>query len=111
MKRYESADPWVEQFMREALPKIKEFLNPQLVVIFGSRLKGEGTEESDIDVIVVSDFFREKPFLGRMPMMLRMLHFPLSVDFLCYTPEEFKKIKTDSIIVQEALREGLEVPL
>lgn len=102
-------DPWVERFVREALPKIKEALNPKKVLLFGSRMKGKGTEESDLDVIVVSDYFRGKPFLGRMPFMLRMVRFKRPIDFLCYSSEEFEEIKDGSIIVREALKEGLTV--
>lgn len=111
MRQEYISDEWVERFIREALPVIRNVLSPSTVIVFGSRVRGRCAEESDIDVIIVSDYFKGMPFLGRMPMMLRMLRFPWPVDFLCYTPEEFETIKTDSIIIQEALKEGLEVTL
>jgi hypothetical protein len=35
------------------------------------------------------------------------LNYP--VDFLCYTPEEFNKLKKEVSIVSEALKEGIEI--
>lgn len=108
MKPAKSNDRILKQFADEILPKIRDASKPSLVIIFGSRSRGEGSEESDIDVILVSDYFKGKPFLGRMPMMIRTFRFPWSVDYLCYTPEEFSEIKSSSIIIQEALQHGIE---
>jgi hypothetical protein len=33
----------------------------------------------------------------------------LSADFICYTPEEFEKLKKEVSIVSEALKEGIEI--
>jgi predicted nucleotidyltransferase len=109
MEQNKSYDEWVERFIKEAIPKIKEIVKPHIVLLFGSRIKGGGSKESDIDVLIVSDFFDGKPFLGRMPIMLRMVRFPWPIDFLCYTPKEFANIRQNSIIVKEAINEGVEV--
>jgi hypothetical protein len=31
------------------------------------------------------------------------------VDFICYTPEEFEKLKKEVSIVSEAFKEGIEI--
>ncbi len=102
-------DRWVERFIKEALPKILSEVSPLLVIIFGSRVKGGAREDSDIDVIVVSDYFKDIPFIKRMPMLLRLVYFEKHIDFLCYTEEEFNRIKDESVIVRTALREGINV--
>ena len=33
----------------------------------------------------------------------------LPADFICYTPEEFEKLKKEVSIVSEALKEGIEI--
>ena len=86
-------DRWIDLFIREALPKIKGKINPSRVIIFGSRVGGFATEDSDIDVIVVSDFFKNVNFLERMSMLLKLIRFEKHIDFLCYTEEEFKHLK------------------
>lgn len=104
-------DELIRLFIRKALPKIKQKLQPQVVLLFGSRVKGDSSKESDLDVLIVSDYFQSEPFLGRMPFMIRILHFPWPIDFLCYTSEEFEEIKDSSVIVQEALRKGVRLEL
>ena len=72
MEHTNQLDKFVEKYISDILPKIKEKLNPKSVIIFGSRARNEGSEESDLDVLIVSDFFAGKRFLGRIPMMLRI---------------------------------------
>ncbi|MCS7300780.1 MAG: nucleotidyltransferase domain-containing protein [Fimbriimonadales bacterium] len=99
-------DGVVEKFVHEALPRLVEQIQPNMVLIFGSRARGEARSDSDLDVIVVARLFETVPFLKRMPMVLRLLRFPHAVDFLCYTPEEFEQIRSCSSIVYQALQEG-----
>jgi predicted nucleotidyltransferase len=100
-------DKWIENF-KEVIPVLQK-INPSRIIIFGSRARGDGKEDSDIDVIVVSDYFKGIPFLKRMPMLLRMIDFEKHIDFLCYTKDEFERIKDNSVIVSSALQEGIEI--
>jgi predicted nucleotidyltransferase len=52
--------------MARAVPEIRKAFNPSKILIFGSQVKGNATEDSDIDVIIVSDFFREIKFAKKM---------------------------------------------
>jgi predicted nucleotidyltransferase len=100
-------DEWIEKF-KEVIPVLQK-INPSKIIIFGSRARGDGKEDSDIDVIVVSDYFKGIPFLKRTPMLLRMIDFEKHIDFLCYTKDEFERIKDNSVIVSSALQEGIEI--
>ncbi len=64
-------DFWIKRFKEEALTKIIEEFHPKKVILFGSHITGEASEESDIDVIVVAETFREIHFLKRIPMVVR----------------------------------------
>ena len=79
-------------------------------MLFGSRAQGKAREESDLDVIIISDEFRNIPFIKRMTTIRRAVRFPKHVDYLCYTPEEFENIKTTSSIVMDALEAYEEFP-
>lgn len=103
------ADRWVERFREEALPKIVEEFKPESVLIFGSRASGSAEENSDIDVIVVSSYFADMPFLRRMPYVLRKVPFIKHVDYLCYTPDEYERIKDESAIIMDALENSVEL--
>ncbi len=102
-------DHWIERFREEALPKIVEEFNPESVLIFGSRARGAANEDSDIDVIVVSSYFAEMPFLRRMPYVLRKVPFVKHVDYLCYSPDEYERIKDESAIIMDALEDSVEL--
>jgi len=104
-------DRWIEKFIEEAVPKIVKEIKPSRIIIFGSRARGDARETSDIDVIVVSDYFRGITFLRRMPMLLRLVKFEKHIDFLCYTEDEFEEIKEKSIVVNSALKDSLIIEL
>jgi hypothetical protein len=108
MPKKNMADIWIEKFQKEALPKIVQHAKPLKVLIFGSRVRGNATEDSDIDVIIISDSFKNIPFLRRMERMLKVVRFPKHVDYLCYTPDEFERIKHASSIIEDALEQHLE---
>lgn len=101
------SDAVLKSFVENVVPVIKRDLAASQVLIFGSRVKGEATKESDVDVIIVSDFFRGIKFVKRMAAVLRLIRFSRHVDFICYTPEEFERIKDASIVVKTAVSEGV----
>jgi len=103
------ADRWIERFREEALPKLVEEFSPENVLIFGSRASGSAEENSDIDVIVVSSYFADMPFLRRMPCVLKKVPFVKHVDYLCYTPDEYERIKDESVIIMDALENSMEL--
>ena len=47
-------------------------------------------ENSDIDLIIVGEEFKDKGVLKRSPPLYLEWGLEYSVDFLCYTPEEFE---------------------
>ena len=101
-------DPWIERFTKEALPVIIKELKPSRILFFGSRVTGNATEDSDIDVIIISDYFKEIPFVIRMEKILKLTRFPKHVDYFCYTPEEFMNVKVSSTVIENVLENFME---
>ena len=69
------------------------------MVLFGSQVSGNVHEGSDIDMIIISDDFRDKDIFERFNMtMIAELEtrkkFPLPLDILTMTPEEFHSSKS-----------------
>lgn len=95
-------DIWIERFKKEALPIIISETSPLNVYIFGSRIKGNAKEDSDIDIIIVAEFFKNIPFVSRIGYMLKKLRFPKHLDIICYTLQEFKDAEKNSQIIQDA---------
>ncbi|MFQ6107209.1 MAG: nucleotidyltransferase domain-containing protein [Thermoplasmata archaeon] len=103
------SDAWIERFKKEALPRIVREIKPAKVFLFGSRATGHAREESDLDIIVISEHFKGVRFLRRMEMLLRIARFPKHVDYLCYTPEEFERIKSSSSLIESAIQQWVEL--
>jgi predicted nucleotidyltransferase len=102
-------DVWVERYRKEVLPTLTEAFRPSRILLFGSRAAGTARPESDLDVIIVAEAFAGIPFVRRMAYVLGLVRFPRHVDYLCYTREEFARIRQSSSVVQGALRECAEL--
>ena len=91
-----------EDLRRRLMP-----LRPERIVVFGSRARGEGSPDSDLDVIVVmrtEGSPAERGVICGRP--LRGIGVPL--DLIVYTPEEYAQYRTyPSSIVHAAEREGI----
>lgn len=96
-------DKWIDKFKKCVVPIIIEEFKPERIILFGSRINGVAHEYSDIDVIVVSNFFVDIPFIKRMPLVLKKTRFDKHIDFICYSTEEFNRTKTRSSVLINAL--------
>lgn len=96
-------DPVIDLFRSEILPKLIELFAPEDVVLFGSRVQGTAHDESDLDVILVSGLFRDVPQHERFPLVRKSIRTPYSIDYLCYSPEEYHRMKTRSSVLESAL--------
>ncbi|MEK7398358.1 MAG: nucleotidyltransferase domain-containing protein [Candidatus Poribacteria bacterium] len=101
-------DPLIKKFQKEALSNLVKEFKPEKVIFFGSRVKGNAKSNSDIDIIIISSYFKDVPFLKRMPLVLKKVSFPKHVDYMCYTREEYDRIKNESSIIMDALENSLE---
>src|SRR5437867_12952110 len=75
-------------YLDEIIAVLKPY-NPERIILFGSRARGEADEYSDNDLIVIKH--TDHPFLDRLRDMvpyLRQITRP--ADIVVYTPEEFE---------------------
>ena len=79
------------------------------IILFGSRVRGKAHKWSDFDIVIVSDDFKNKKSFERGIGFYEYWKEDYPVDFLCYTPEEFNKLKKKVTIVREAVRNGIEI--
>lgn len=95
-----------EDYIKNFPPNIKV----KGVFLFGSYATGKIREESDIDIAVISPDFKEIPFIKRLELLSKLRKSKMSrsapMDIIGYTPEEFKNIDKESIIMRRAKREG-----
>ncbi len=88
--------------------KLEQDLRVERIIPFGSRASGTGHEYSDVDLIIVSPGFEDKGYFERAAMMYDYWESDLPVDFLCYTPGEFRSFRQRATIIREAAATGVE---
>jgi predicted nucleotidyltransferase len=80
----------VTETLDEIVERIKERFHPEKIILFGSYARGEATEDSDIDLLIVA----ETDLLPRerFPAVRRLLSdIPASFDVILKTPEEYRR--------------------
>lgn len=99
--------------LKTQLKEFKKRLSKEVpvdrMILFGSRVVGKTHKYSDVDLIVVSKKFRNKVSYERPLGFFKYWNLDLPVDFLCYTPEEFKKLSRMVTLVRQAVHEGVEI--
>jgi uncharacterized protein len=99
-------DPIIKDFLTRARKKYKI----EKAILFGSRARGDNFNDSDYDVILVSPDFENIFFTQRIAKMYDFWkHYPLEIEPICYTPEEFEKKKNQIGIVKTAVEEGIVI--
>ncbi|MES2768232.1 MAG: nucleotidyltransferase domain-containing protein [Bdellovibrionota bacterium] len=89
---------------------IKKQLAPSKIYLFGSRARGDHSDHSDYDILIIVD-----EVTGRRSELIGNLHLstfdvPASIDFLIYTQKEFDEWKTEfGAIPYECVQEGIEL--
>jgi uncharacterized protein len=79
---------------------------PEKIIIFGSYVRGEIDEYSDLDFVVIKK--TKKRFIRRLIDVARLIDNDLDkVDVFVYTPEEFSRmIERENPFIQNVLKEG-----
>ncbi|MFV2040784.1 MAG: nucleotidyltransferase domain-containing protein [Candidatus Hydrothermarchaeales archaeon] len=88
------------------IKKIKKRFNPQKILLFGSRARGDNLKDSDYDILIISNEFKNLNFRERIIEVYKLVEEPLNVEVICITPEEFDARKNELSIVGVAAREG-----
>jgi predicted nucleotidyltransferase len=100
----------IKKIIKEYLKYFPKNIKIEKIFLFGSYAKGNYDEDSDIDLILISSDFKKIDFLKRLEMLSSFrkskLTQSVAMDILGYTPEEFKNISKESIIIKKAIKEG-----
>ncbi len=101
-----SAEAAVDDKIREMVRRIVERFDPEKVILFGSRARGDAGADSDVDLLVVMEVDgskREK----QIEVRLALHDISASKDIIVVRPVEFEK-RRDIVgtIVRPAVHEG-----
>jgi len=95
--------------LKEFKENLSKDISVDKMIFFGSRVQGGHYKDSDIDLILVSPKFADQKFYKRPVKLYDYWNLDYPVDFLCYTPKEFRKMSNQVTIVREAVRTGVEI--
>ncbi|MEK6940749.1 MAG: nucleotidyltransferase domain-containing protein [Nanoarchaeota archaeon] len=100
------ADRKIKNFLR----KVRKKYHIDKAIFFGSRARGDNFKNSDYDIILVSSDFNGIFFSQRIANMYEFWdYYPIDIEPICYTPEEFEIKKKEIGIVREAIKEGINL--
>ena len=89
--------------LKELAERLREKYGVRRIIVFGSYVRGDLNEGSDIDLVVVGDF--KERFHKRIASILNLTDLP--IEPLCYTEEEFReRIRNNNGFISEVLKEG-----
>lgn len=72
--------------------RIAERFHPRRIVLFGSRARGEGGPDSDVDLFIEMETARPAPERAmEVSAVFGLRHWPL--DVIVYTPEEVQQLR------------------
>ena len=103
MRLEEKKEEYVE-LLKKSVEKVVSELSGKVerISLFGSYPRREPGLFTDLDILIIMR--TEKPFLERMKEIYQLLCLPVDSDILCYTPEEFERVK-DRGFFKKILRE------
>jgi predicted nucleotidyltransferase len=80
------------QMLRGMVERIAAEFHPQRIILFGSHARQEADEQSDVDLLVVSDAQRPASEEA-MAIRRRLGDFPVACDVLVKSPRDYERFK------------------
>ncbi len=105
-------NPKIIAIVKNFKKKLSQKYSIQHILLFGSQARGDARKESDIDIIVVSKQFKGKEIAAAEDLYWQWhvrQRIGLPVDFLCYDQKTFTKLSKKITLVQQAIKEGIEI--
>lgn len=99
----------VVRFIKKCLTD--DGLDISKIILFGSNAKGNASPDSDIDIIVISESFRNKGIFKRVELIKRaeisaIKKFMIPLDILVMTNKEFE---SENSLISDYAQEGIVI--
>lgn len=92
--------------LEELTRRIVDKVDPEKLILFGSRARGEAREDSDYDILIVAES-SEPRWSRTIPAIHSLIGVDESVDLIWYTNEEIDEwSECRSHLITRAVREG-----
>jgi predicted nucleotidyltransferase len=98
-----------DDLVQDIVRRIVAIAQPEKVILFGSRARGEARPDSDFDVLVIKES-AEPRYRRSVPLYVALADVPVEVEVLVYTPQEVEEwSEVPQAFVTTAVREGRTV--
>ena len=94
----------LQQSVQTIVEKLRALATVHRISLFGSYARGSADLFTDLDVLVIMQ--SDVSFIERQQQLYQLLGVPVDMDLLCYTPEEFQKIR-DGAFFRHALQDEI----
>jgi len=107
-------DMRIKSLIDDLLAETKKLgVDTSTVVLFGSQSDGTGSDDSDVDIALISSSFQNLDSLQRRkrikPALYRIIEwYQVPIDLILLTPEEYDK---ESSIRMSFIRNGVSIPV
>ncbi|MGO9269616.1 MAG: nucleotidyltransferase domain-containing protein [Terriglobia bacterium] len=102
-------NPPSDDLIGDIVRRIVETAQPEKIILFGSRARGDARPNSDFDVLVIKES-SEPRYRRSVPLYVALADVPSEVEVIVYTPEEIDEWKQVSqAFVTTAVREGTTI--
>ncbi len=99
----------IKSYVRKYVKRLNKKFKIEKYILFGSRVRNDFLDTSDVDLILVSKDFLNINFRKRMSEALEYWDGDVDLEVICYTPEEFEKMRKRIGLVKKAVEEGIEI--
>ena len=100
-------DEKIRNVILEMTDRIIEQINPKKIILFGSYARGEATNDSDIDLLVVINDYDDR-YKTASNISMELSPSPYPSDVLTYYTKDIKQMKNSyGFVVRYALEEGV----
>ena len=95
-----------EGLLDEMVRRIRQAVQPEKIVLFGSRARGDAHPQSDFDFLIIQH--SDQPRYRRSgPVYSALADIPAEVEVIVYTPQEVQEWRNvPRAFVTTAIREG-----
>lgn len=95
----------IEKELKHFVDNAKDNIKLHSIILFGSRARGDNTNKSDVDLLIIGEF--QESFLRRPLILDQFNDTKYTLELFCYTPKEFHKMfKEGNVMILDALDEG-----
>ena len=102
-------DAQTMSLLKDYIKRVEKEFHPEKVILFGSRARGDNLIDSDIDLMIVSDRFEGIPWRERIIRAFGDWDKKQMLQPICYTKKEFETLSKRIGIVNQAVKEGIEL--